>query len=227
MITVSSWNEAMSKPIDTLRTPMPWQKRAADFCTAVRGPLALALVWLGIARGKDGIQLAFILLLVAATLDTLDGFLARLSHYPHQTWVGSHDLAFDLAFSVALLGYLTLAGYLSPYLTVFYAGFWLVVLGSQNTLSNTLAVLFQAPIYAGVVIAAVLHDLNMILWTAIWVGLMLVFAGKRFFQVRLPGFFQDLSGKIPPAMRRAKWASGMQPTAPDSPDKRKETRVGD
>ncbi|MEW6577761.1 MAG: CDP-alcohol phosphatidyltransferase family protein [Chloroflexota bacterium] len=217
----------MSKPIETVRTPMPWQKRVADLCTAARGPLALALVWLGIVRGKDGIQLAFILLLVAATLDTLDGFLARLSHYPHQTWVGSHDLAFDIAFSVALLVYLSLAGYLSPYLTAFYVGFWLLVFGSQNTLSNTLAVLFQAPIYAGVVIAAVLHDLNMILWIAIWVGLMLVFAGKRFFRVRLPGFFQDLSRKIPPAMKRVGWASGIQRTAPDSPEKRNETRIGD
>ena len=88
---------------------MPWQKRVADLCTVARGPLALVPVWLGLTRGKDGIQLAFILLLVAATLDTLDGFLARLSHYPHQTWAGSHDLAFDIGFSVALLVYLALA----------------------------------------------------------------------------------------------------------------------
>ncbi len=217
----------MSKPIETVRAPMPWQKRVADLCTVARGPLALVPVWLGLTRGKDGIQLAFILLLVAATLDTLDGFLARLSHYPHQTWVGSHDLAFDIGFSVALLVYLALAGYLSPYLTAFYLGFWLLALVSQSTLSGTLAVLFQAPIYAGIVIAAVLHDLNMILWIAIWMSVMLVFAGKRFFRVRLPEFFQDLVRKIPLVMKRGGWASGIQGTVRDSPEKRKETRIGD
>lgn len=227
MIIVSSWTDAMSKPPESMRTPMPWQKRAADLCTAARGPLALALVWLGIARGRDGIQLALVLLLLAATLDTLDGFLARISHYPHQTWIGSHDLAFDLAFSLALLAYLTLAGYLSPFLAALYLGFWLVVLGSQGTLSNALAVLFQAPVYAGVVLAALLRDLNIILWAAIWLGLMLAFAGKRFFRVRVPEFFQDLLNKIPLATKRAKWASGMRHAPPDSPDKREETRVGD
>jgi len=206
---------------------MPWQKRVADLCTAARGPLALVLVWLGVARGRDGIQLAFILLLLAVTLDTLDGFLARLSHYPHQTWIGSHDLAFDIAFSLALLAYLTLAEYLSPYPAALYMGFWLLVLGSQGTLSNALAVLFQAPIYAGIIIAALLNDLNIVLWTVLWVGLMLAFAGKRFFRVRMPEFFQDLFNKIPLAIKRVKWTSRMQHAPPDSPEKRKETRVGD
>jgi phosphatidylglycerophosphate synthase len=175
---------------------LPWQKRVADFCTAARGPLALALVWLGIVRGKDGIQLAFILLLVAATLDTLDGYFARLSQYPHQTWVGSHDLAFDICFSTALLFYLAFAGYLSPYLAALYVGFWILLFGSQPVLLSTLAVLFQAPIYLGVVLVAVLHNVDLMLWITIWVGLMLVFAGKRFFHVRLPAFFEDLFKRI-------------------------------
>lgn len=174
---------------------LPWQKRVADLCTVARGPLALALVWLGIERGKDSIQLAFILLLVAATLDTLDGYFARLSPYPHQTWVGSHDLGFDLGFSTALLIYLAFAGYLSPYLAALYGGFWILIFGSQIALPSTLAVLFQAPIYVGVALAAVLHNADLMLWIAIWLGLMLAFAGKRFFHVRLPAFFEDLFKK--------------------------------
>lgn len=174
-----------------------WQKRVADLCTAARGPLAFALIWLGIVRGKDGIQLAFLLLLAAATLDTLDGFFARLSPYPHQTWVGSHDLTFDIGFSAALLLYLSLAGYLSPYLSALYTGSWILIFANQTVLSsNTLAVLFQAPIYAGTVIAAVLHNLNLLWWITIWASLMLAFAGKRFFHVRLPAFFEDLFGSI-------------------------------
>ncbi len=181
---------------------LPWQKRMADLCTAARGPLAFALIWLGIVRGKDGIQLAFIVLLVAATLDTLDGYFARLSPYPHQTWVGSHDLAFDIGLSTALMFYLCAAKFLSPYLATLYTGCWILILWNQTTLSSTLGVLFQAPIYMGVVLAAVLHNVNLILWIAIWVSLMLVFAGKRFFHVRLPAFFDDLFGRI---LSRKRW----------------------
>lgn len=175
---------------------LPWQKWVADLCTAARGPLAVAVVWLGIVRGDSSIRLALVLLLAAATLDTLDGYFARLRPYPHQTWVGSHDLAFDLGFSVALLLYLALAGYLSPYLAVLHAGFWIVLFGSQITSSNTLAVLFQAPIYLAVVLAAVLHNVELIAWIAIWVGVMLAFAGKRFFHERVPAFFQDLLDRL-------------------------------
>lgn len=174
------------------RNVVPWQKRVADLCTVARGPLALTLGWLGIERGKDGVQLAFLLLLVAATLDTLDGYLARLSQYPHQTWIGSHDLTFDIGFSAALLLYLSLAGYLSPYLAALYAGFWMLLFSTQHILSSVLAVLFQAPMYAGIVLAAVMNNLGLIVWIAVWLGLMLVFSGKRFFYVRLPAFFADL-----------------------------------
>ena len=88
------------------------------------------------------------------------------------------------------------AGYLSPYLGALYAAFWIVIFGSQTGLANTPAVLFQAPIYAGIGLAAIFHDLNLIVWTAIWVGLMLAFAGKRFFQVRVPAFFNDLFARV-------------------------------
>lgn len=176
---------------DTKQGTMPWQKRVADLCTTARGPLAGVLVWIGIDRGKDGIQLALLLLLVAATLDTLDGYFARLSPYPVQTWVGSHDLAFDIGFSAGLLLYLALASYVSPYLAVLYAGFWIIVFfGNRFPLSNTLAVVAQAPIYAGISLAAVLHDPGILLWIVLWVSLMLAFAGKRFFRVRLPAFFE-------------------------------------
>ena len=181
---------------DPEQAALPWQKRVADLCTASRAPLAIIVIWLGLARGKDGVQAALIMLLAAATLDTLDGYFARLSHYPHQTWMGSHDLALDIGFSVALLLYLSLAGYLSPYLAALHAGFWLLLFGNQITSSNTLAVLFQAPIYMGVVLAAVLHNVDLMGWIGVWVGVMLAFAGKRFLQVRVPAFFEDLGERI-------------------------------
>lgn len=178
---------------------MPWQKRVADLCTAARGPLALLLIWLGISRGKDGIQIAFLLLLAAATLDTMDGYFARISNSPHQTWIGEHDLVFDMGFSLALLLYLSLAGYLSPILAALYTGFWVVVFSNQPMLSNTLAVLSQAPVYAGTVLAAVVASAQAIVLIAVWVSVMLLFAGKRFFNIRLPAFFEDFARRFLPS----------------------------
>ncbi len=174
---------------------MSWQKRIADLCTAARAPLTGVLVWLGIDRGEDGIQVALVLLLVAITLDTLDGYFARLSPYPVTTWVGSHDLAFDIVFSMGLLLYLSLASYLSPYLAGLYAAFWIVIFWTQDTLYIP-AVLFQAPIYVGVVLAAVIHNIELMLWMALWAGIMLALAGKRFFHIRVPAFFNGLFRSI-------------------------------
>lgn len=183
----------MGEIYKTKLAAVPWQNRVADLCTAARGPLGALLIWLGIDRGKDGIQLALLLLLAAATLDTLDGYFARLSPTPSQTWVGSHDLAFDIGFSAALLGYLALASYLLPFLAVLYAGFWIVVfVATSSAPSNTLAVVAQAPVYAGVLLAAVFHTPGVLVWIALWTALMLVFAGKRFFSVRVPAFLGAL-----------------------------------
>lgn len=174
------------------RRRLPWQKRVADLCTAARGPLAAALVWLGIDRGKDGIQLALLLLLAAATLDTLDGYFARLSPAAPQTWIGAHDLLFDVLFSAALLLYLGLAGYLAPWLVAAYAIFWIAIFW-MHTVAYIPAVFFQAPIYAAVVLAAIFDNVNRLVWLAIWVAVMLIFAGRRFFRVRVPTFLAGLS----------------------------------
>ncbi len=182
----------MTTETDKDRVDYPWQKKVADLCTLARGPLALALVWLGIARGKDGVQAALALLLLAATLDTLDGYFARLSQVTHQTWIGAHDLSFDIAFSVALLLFLSFAGYLSPFLAALYVAVWGWIFHGQTERANTLAVIFQAPMYLGVVIAALLQNTRIVWWLLLWVAVMLVFAGRRFFHVRLPGFVQDL-----------------------------------
>lgn len=175
---------------------MPWQKRLADLFTIARGPLGLALVWLGIVRGEDAVLQAFALLLLAVTLDTLDGYLARLSRYPRQTWIGAHDVLFDMGFSVALLLYLSFSGFLSPYLAAVHVGLWLWILRGQELAENSLIVLFQAPMYAGITLAALLRNMHIITWVSIWLGLMLLFAARRFFSVRLPAFVHDLSERI-------------------------------
>lgn len=179
-------------------TAPPWQKRAADLCTALRAPLALLLVWLGIQRGKDGIQMALLLLLVAVTLDTLDGYLARVSAWPQQTWIGSHDLTFDVGYSAAMLLYLTIAGYLAPYLAALYAVGWIGLFAYFAAHLSTLAVIFQAPIYLGILLAALVDDLSALVGLVLWAVVMLAFAGRRFFGVRVPAFFDSVLGKAHP-----------------------------
>ncbi len=180
-------------PPGTRSGTVPWQKRLADLCTAARAPLAVALVWLGAGRGREEVQWAFLLLLAAATLDTLDGYFARISAWPQQTWIGKHDLAFDISFSAGLLLYLTLAGFVSPYLAAVWVGSWILLVWSRGTLSNTGAVLFQAPIYVATLVAALLQATDVVLGSLIWAAVMLLFAGRRFFQVRVPSFFSDLA----------------------------------
>ena len=46
-------------------------------------------------------------------------------------------------------------------------------------------------LYAGIALAAIFHNVDSLLWVAIWVGVMLTFAGRRFFHVRLPAFFEE------------------------------------
>ncbi len=72
------------------------------------------------------------MLLLAATIDTLDGYFARLAPGTHTTWVGSHDLFFDLLFSTALLFYLVLAGVAGPYFGALYLAGWGIVTLTTN-----------------------------------------------------------------------------------------------
>ncbi len=171
---------------------MAWQKRVADLLTLARLPLALALIVLGIAHGRQGIATALALFLVAVTFDSLDGHLARRSRTKRQTWIGAHDLECDIAFSVAILGYLALAKYVAPLLIAAYFGLWMVIFHGQVTISHTLAVLFQAPAYAGIVVAATFTDAALIIPVAAWLGVMFLLAGQRFLRVRVPAFFGDL-----------------------------------
>lgn len=183
---------------------MPWQKRVADFLTLTRAPLAVVLIWLGIERERSGIEIAWALLLVAATVDTLDGYFARIAPGGHQTWVGSHDLLFDVLFSGALLVYLVLAGYIVPLLAAAYAGIWLAIAMMTTGAANIRAVIFQAPIYLKTVLAALEANSSVFWWTAAWLLIMGLFAGRRFLYVRVPALLRDFFASVQSFSQRHK-----------------------
>lgn len=179
---------------------MPWEKQVADALTLARVPLALAVVAVAFVYGADGVITALGLLVVAATIDTLDGYLARRSGLAGQNWIGAHDLEFDMAFSVALLFYLVKAGNVPLVLAVPYFAVWLLVFWQQDRITHVPAVLFQAPIYAWMALAAILKDARVLLGLVVWGAVMLAFGGRRFFSLRLPGFFRELRRQVARAL---------------------------
>lgn len=171
---------------------MPWQKQLADALTLSRLPSALAVIALGFTQGRSGLEAAWLLLLLAATIDTLDGYFARLAPGAHITWVGAHDLFFDLLFSTALLFYLVLADVVGPYLSALYLAGWGIVTIGTNGAANVRAIAFQGPIYLLTVWAAGGANPRVFVWTALWLAIMALFGGRRFLTVRLPVLLRDL-----------------------------------
>lgn len=181
---------------------MPWQKQLADALTLSRLPCALAVIALGFSQGRDGLEAAWLLLLLAATIDTLDGYFARLAPGSYQTWIGAHDLFFDLLFSTALLFYLVLAGVIEPYLGALYLAGWGIVTFTTDGAANVRAIAFQGPIYLMTVWAAGDATPRVFVWTALWLAIMALFGGRRFLTVRLPVLLRDLVASVHSGSRR-------------------------
>ncbi|HML20778.1 MAG TPA: CDP-alcohol phosphatidyltransferase family protein [Aggregatilinea sp.] len=171
---------------------MPWQKRVADGLTASRAVLALLVLWTAVSLGPAGAEMVLILLLVAATGDTLDGYLARRSGSEGQTWIGEHDVWFDIFFTTCLLLFLVVAQLAPPVLATGHFVGWMWLFHRQHSAPNSYAVLYQAPVYLGVVVAAIACRPRALTWVIGWLGVMGLFAWRRFFGVRVPAFVRDL-----------------------------------
>jgi len=183
---------------------MLWQKRVADLLTFSRVFLALAVVWVAVQSGRDGIEVALALLIVAATFDTLDGYFARQSGAARQTWIGAHDLEFDVIFSTSLLVYLVLADFVPALLGAAHLLFWMWVCRQQDEIPNSYAILYQAPLYAGIALAAAKNDPSVLLSVGVWVAVMFVFARRRFLYVRLPRLVQDFHHNVLDVIHRSR-----------------------
>jgi len=122
-------------------------KICADFLTFSRLFIAVYLSWLGWEKGEEGLVIAAILMIVSWTSDISDGCLARRSKASIKTWIGEHDLYFDMAVAVGLLVFMAAAGYIDTTKSVIYILVWCALFwrfGFQSALGK----LLQAPIYA-------------------------------------------------------------------------------
>jgi hypothetical protein len=168
-------------------------KQVADFITLSRGMLIIFFTWLGIACGKDGLQIAVTGMIYSWTSDSVDGSLARRSSRIYHTWIGDHDLEVDILVSIGLLIYMLFSGYVSLLAGGLYIAGWIllfVYLGFHKSLGMT----FQAPIYGWFLWVAVrdapVYGLLMIAWILI----ALAVTWPRFPNEVIPGFLHGFRG---------------------------------
>jgi cardiolipin synthase len=122
-------------------------KYFADFLTFSRLFIAALLVWIGWSRGIGGLQIAAVLMMISWASDIFDGALARRSRVLFKTWIGDHDLYFDMLVAIGLLIYMAETGFVHTSMSIIYILIWILFFWWFGILS-VLGKLFQAPIYA-------------------------------------------------------------------------------
>lgn len=168
-------------------------KQVADFITIVRGVLGIYIAWLGISAGEETLSLAVWLMIIAWSGDALDGPIARRSRVSYHTWIGDHDLHFDIFVSGGLLVYMIGTGYLTIPVIGVYLLIWLLIFWRWG-LERSLGMLVQAPIYAWFIWVA-MHDAPAAGWWIIaWIAVMIVITWPRFPQEVVPGFLNGMRG---------------------------------
>ena len=162
-------------------------KYFADFLTFSRLFIAALYVWLGWSRGGDGLQIAAVLMIVSWASDIFDGALARRSRVTFRTWIGNHDLYFDMLVAVGLLIYMTAAGYIHTSMSIIYILIWISSFWWFGILS-VLGKLFQAPIYAWFIFVMFQHAPIYGWMIVIFLLFAIGFTWPRFPQETVPGF---------------------------------------
>lgn len=163
-------------------------KFVADFLTFSRLLLAAILGWLGWARGEGGLEMAAVIMIVSWFSDIIDGSLARMSRFTKRTWVGDHDLYFDMSVAVGLLIYLTASGYINTWLSVIYIFIWCLIFWRFGILS-VLGKLFQTPVYAWFVFISFRFAPIYGGMIAVFLLLAVVITWPRFLTEMVPDFF--------------------------------------
>ena len=166
-------------------------KQVADLLTLSRLILALTLAWLGYTQGAAVLPLACWLMIASWTTDVMDGWLAHRSRRQYSTWIGEHDLFFDISVSVGLFAYLLFSGLLPIWLGVVYILFWVLIFWMFG-FQFVLGMLFQAPIYGWFICVALLQATNNGLLMLVWIILAVLVTWPRFPQQVVPGFLEKI-----------------------------------
>ena len=170
---------------------MKAMKYAADFLTASRLLIALCLGWLGWSRGIEGLQPATLLMISSWVSDVLDGSLARRSKASN-SWIGNHDLYFDMAAAIGLLIFMTAAGCINVTISILYSLIW-ILLFSRFGVVSALGKLFQAPIYAWFILISFQFEPLLGGLMVIFLFLVVAFTWPRFPNDTVPGFISGFN----------------------------------
>lgn len=166
-------------------------KQLADFVTLFRVFLGLGFVCLGLTEGALGLNKAVLIMIAAWTGDALDGRIARKSKNYYHTWIGDHDLEFDMAVSCCLLVYLTASDYIGVWIAGAYVLFWVFVIWRWSNF-NVLGMLSQTPIYGYFIWIAATRLPLVGMWIFIWMVVALIITWPQFPQQVVPGFLRGL-----------------------------------
>ena len=167
-------------------------KQVADLFTLSRAMLLIVFAWLGLTRGSAGLYVAALLLIYSWTSDLLDGALARRSSVYYHSWLGDHDLEVDMSASIGVMIYLLAAGYVSLRVVGIYVLVWLLIFWRWG-LQRSPGMLFQAPIYAGLIAASLRDAFYFGLLQVFWVSGAVIVTWPRFPREVIPGFLAGFS----------------------------------
>jgi len=166
-------------------------KQIADLITLTRGLLVFIFPWLALAQGPESLPWAVALLAADWTGDSLDGPLARRSRLSIQTWIGDHDLEFDMAVAAGLLAYMFITGYVQATVALVYAGIWGVYF-LRVGIPRPMGMLFQAPIYGWFIYVALMQAPGAGWWLVAWVLAAVVVTWPKFPREVVPGFLNGM-----------------------------------
>ena len=165
-------------------------KTVADTLTGARFLMGLYLMWLGLRGGPEAMTIAVLMLLAAWISDVLDGPLARHDPRGIRTWIGDHDLEADVTVALGVWVYLTLAGFISPWLAVAYVAAGAAALWHFG--SPHLAWGLQALPYGVMIWTAwrVVPPYGVLL--VVWIGLVVIATWPRFPRQTVPEFLNGM-----------------------------------
>jgi phosphatidylglycerophosphate synthase len=162
-------------------------KQVADMLTIGRALIGLGLVLLGLVQGAAGLPAAVLLMLMSWTSDSLDGMFARRSRMQYHTWIGDHDLEFDIVVSLGLLIYMLAAGLVNQWLAVTYFIFIMFIYWYAG-FPRSLGMLLQAPVYGWFIWVAVRDAPQAGLWLLVWIIAAVIITWPRFPRDIVPDF---------------------------------------
>ena len=174
---------------------MKLMKYLADFLTGSRLLIAIILGWLGWTSGLDVWLIATSLVIYAWTSDVLDGALARRSKVDISTWIGNHDLYFDMAVATGLLTFLTACDSVNLSLSIIYMLSWILIFSRFGVIAS-LGKLFQAPIYGWFIFATLRTHPMLGGLILIFLLIMVVVTWPRFPNDTIPGFLTGFKKEI-------------------------------